>query len=492
MVGPFFFNNLSHMFILTLKRGHDIRNSICKICSSSFKTGKQLTNHVRKEHGLKSREYTIKHFYGGVVPMCKSCGDETRYVAFSFKKYCKACSSIASREGGKQGGKAAAWNKGKTKIEDDRIFSPAGEKNPFWGRRHTQESLEKMRTSKRISQEKYYERLDKRYDLSTVTPYQAYVSRQKQYLEFECQQCGKTSKKTLQAFERGSQCYFCYPIFSSRGEREVADFVESLGFDISRNNRSIIAPKELDIVVSDQKVAIEYEGLYWHSEIGGKSPRAHLEKTRQAAEKHFSLFRVYADHWRDKRSIVESMIKSRLGASPYKIWARKCHVAEVDSKTAKQFLTQNHLYGHSPSKKSFVLVCAEKIVSVLTLRVPRQKKYREQNVLEICRFASLLNHQIVGGFSRLLKHAKKWAEQHGYSGMISYADLDTGSGSVYQKAGFVLMGDTGPSYWYTDGHARYDRFQYRAQKGKCEREVANDAGVYRIYGAGSNRWMLKF
>jgi hypothetical protein len=76
--------------------------------------------------------------------------------------------------------------------------------------------------------------------------------------------------------------------------------------------------------------------------------------------------------------------------------------------------------------------------------------------------------------------------------MISYADLDTGTGGVYLKAGFELIGETGPSYWYTNGVDRIDRFRYRARSGRSEREVAGESGVYRIYGAGSRIFTRHF
>lgn len=94
------------------------KESECRICGHEA-TGKDLTNHIRREHGLKRECYTIQHIHGGVRPGCEVCGAQTRYVAFSFKRFCKACartgSSIAGlteRAGAREAGLGRVWGCG--------------------------------------------------------------------------------------------------------------------------------------------------------------------------------------------------------------------------------------------------------------------------------------------------------------------------------------------------------------------------------------------
>ena len=87
----------------------------CLICNEKFDLGKQLSNHIKKMHNLDGKIYTIKYIQDDKQPQCLSCGNETRYTSFSFKKYCFDCSKIAMKEGGKSGGLFPSWNKGKTK-----------------------------------------------------------------------------------------------------------------------------------------------------------------------------------------------------------------------------------------------------------------------------------------------------------------------------------------------------------------------------------------
>jgi hypothetical protein len=468
----------------------------CLICDSKFDAGKRLSDHIKRDHGLSGEAYTVRCLYGGTRPTCPSCGGVTRYTSFSFKRYCSDCKGIAAVEGGRRGGKAPAWNKGATKETDDRVSKMAarvaGEGNPFYGKRHTFTSIERMRVSKRITPEQLSARIASRSDGTLEVDYEDYTSRQRQYLTFRCAKCGETAEKTLQAFERGSLCMRCHPSSTSRAEIEIGDFIRDCGYAVSRNNRQFIAPKEIDVLVEERGFALEYEGLFWHSDENGKSPNAHLHKTRECAKRDVALLRIYSDQWRSKRPIVESMIRHRLGATKCRVHARKCSVVDISPRKAAQFMNDSHLYGHTVHKRAFGLEHLGEIVSVVTLRVPRQKAHRAQGLVEIARFASCLDTFVVGGFQRLLPHVVRWADVMGFKGIISYADMDTGSGNVYLLAGFDLAGETGPSYWYTNGVDRFDRFRYRAKPGKSERDVAKESGVYRIYGAGSKILTLTF
>ena len=63
-------------------------------------------------------------------------------------------------------------------------------------------------------------------------------------------------------------CTNCNPINKpiSIQEKELLDFVKSnYNGEIIHNDRSIIHPYELDIYLPDLRLAIEYNGDYWHA-----------------------------------------------------------------------------------------------------------------------------------------------------------------------------------------------------------------------------------
>lgn len=77
----------------------------CKICGWQMKdterAGKAFSDHLRRQHGLSSQEYTVRHLHNGVRPTCPICGGETRYLSFGFRKYCSEHQKCAMQEGGR-------------------------------------------------------------------------------------------------------------------------------------------------------------------------------------------------------------------------------------------------------------------------------------------------------------------------------------------------------------------------------------------------------
>jgi len=57
--------------------------------------------------------------------------------------------------------------------------------------------------------------------------------------------------------------------------------------EVLSSERSLIAPKELDIVIPSKGIAIEFNGLYWHSEASGKDRNYHLDKTKACEAKGY-------------------------------------------------------------------------------------------------------------------------------------------------------------------------------------------------------------
>lgn len=463
---------------------------ICQICNFQGE-GKIFSNHLQSIHKISSIKYTVDYLYGGIQPQCENCGKETRYVAFSFKRFCKNCALVASSIAGSKGGKASAWNKGKTKKTDVRLLNQSekmrGANNPFFGKSHTEDTINKMRFSKIVSGADFESRiLEREKDFDLITNYEEYFSRQKQYLEFRCKKCETITKKTLQAFERGSSCPTCNPVGTSQAEKEIGTFIQSLGLEVEYNNRSILSPKEIDIYVPAKKFAIEHNGLYFHSIInrGIRDRHYYLNKKKNAKLLGINLIHIFSDEWIRKREICKSMIKNRLGLIDKKIFARKCELREVTAKEAKSFFESNHISGYVPSLVRFGLYYENELVLCLSLRKPRQKKYK--GLIEISRFASKINTNVVGGLTKLLKKSESWTKSENLEGILTYADLRFGNGDGYVEAGFVFKKETGPDYWYSDGQSRFDRFKFRSANGKTEKDIVLENNLFKINGCGSN------
>tara|TARA_B100000963_G_scaffold339228_1_gene336786 strand:+ start:545 stop:1924 length:1380 start_codon:yes stop_codon:yes gene_type:complete len=457
----------------------------CIICEFEGE-GKKFSNHLQKEHKISSKEYTRQYLrkdYNG----CINCGKETRYVAFDFKKYCKDCSSIAMKEGGRKGGKSPAWNKGKTKADDSRIKGLSGENNSFWGKKHSNETKNRISMTKQLGSIEVLNRvMSRNEEFEILTPVEEYFSRQRQYLDFRCKKCDFVCKKTLQAFERGSLCPKCYPVNKSAAEIEIFEYIKSLGFDSAVNgDRNTINPKEIDVVIKQRNFGIEYNGLYWHSDIVDSTQKEDmLWKTQECKKVGIKLMHIFSDEWEHKQIICKSMIKNRLGICD-KIWGRKCVLKEISKKEFDFFMNSSHISGTVNSSIRLGLFYSDELVSAIGFRKPRQKKWKDY--YEISRFATKPNTVVVGGLGKFIKYYKN----NYINDLMTYADRRFGEGLGYKKVGFQKYGETGIDYWYSDGRQRYDRFVVKAEGGKSEREKAAGMNLYKVWGCGSNIWVLE-
>lgn len=467
----------------------------CLDCDDEFQDGKSLSNHVKRSHGMTGEDYTIKHFHGGSRPACESCGEPTRYSSFSFKRFCPSCASIAMKLGGAKGGRAEAWNRNKTAEDDPRIKKIAdsmrGEGNPFFGHRHDDVTKMKISISKRLGDETIESRIAQRSsEFELVSSLEDYISRQRQYLQFRCVTCGGIQEKTLQSFERGSLCERCHPLSTSQWQLEVEEWISSLSVEIKRGDRSVISPKEIDILVPSKRFGIECHGLYFHSDAkGGNDPHAHARKADLAEKNGIKLLQIFYDEWRDRRRIIEGMIRSRLGIFEYSVGARKCQIVDVSSETQRQFFESSHLAGYSPARRAWGLTYRGDLIACLSIRSPRQKKWGDR--FEISRFAIAPGFNVPGGLSRLSTAALAWSLEQGRAGLMTYVDRRVGTGNGYVKAGFSKVGVTGIDYWYTDFQSRFDRFKFRARAGKSEKQIALESKVFKIWGTGSRIMILR-
>ena len=84
-----------------------------------------------------------------------------------------------------------------------------------------------------------------------------------------------------------------YYVQQSKPEQELYDFMKTLCKDAIHKNRQIIKPYELDIYIPSLKLAIEYNGTYWHSLEKGLSKNYHLDKSIICKNKNIRLIHIY-------------------------------------------------------------------------------------------------------------------------------------------------------------------------------------------------------
>lgn len=327
----------------------------------------------------------------------------------------------------------------------------------------------------------------------------------KEIQNFKCH-CGKTFEAKLhQILSKELKSCGCT---RSTPEIELYNFLISLGIkenEIKVNTKpAFMEGYQLDLYLPSYYFAIEFHGLVHHSERPVfeeknlyKIKTQHYWKYKTCKKNNIQLFQIFEDEWRDKREIIESMIKNRLKLMTNKTYARECTIIELDPKIRQEFFEENHISEDVKALIAFGLIDKEGVlVAAISFRKPFAEKV--MGTIEIARLATLKNTIVIGGFQKLLKHALNELKLLEFSRILTYADCRFGQGKVYEKAGFTHFAHLAPNYYYEKDGIREGRFKHRKVNdieyidkwGETEREQNNNQGWYAIYDAGNEKYEL--
>ena len=279
-------------------------------------------------------------------------------------------------------------------------------------------------------------------------------------------------------------------------ERTVCSMLDVLNIKYLKNVRDVISPMELDIFLPDYNIAIECNGEYFHSSRT-KPKNYHFKKYLECNKLGIKLINLFGRTIKENEKKIFNLIKTFTIGNKIKIAARKCILVEISNQIAKSFFEKYHIQGFCNSKKHFGLLYKNRLISATS--IGNARFFKNNNDLEIIRYATMRNISVVGGFSKFLSHFK-----HVYKNKIlhTYSDLNFFDGIVYQKSGFIFNKITEPDFYYTKGGnvflSRYQAQKHKLKKllgdifdkNKTEEENMNMYGYYRVYGCGNKHFYL--
>jgi uncharacterized Zn-finger protein len=285
----------------------------------------------------------------------------------------------------------------------------------------------------------------------------------------------------------------------STAEKEVYDYIKSLlpHEDVIANDRTILDGKEMDIYVPSLHLGIEYNGLYWHSELQQPNVHYHEDKWALAEAKGVNLIQIWEDDWSSRMDIVKDSLRSLCHVNnAYKDNARSCSVRIVPNDESSMFFNANHIQGAVRGCVTLGLVDPQ---GALLACFAYRKNNHHDKAIDLVRYATLINHNVRGGLSKLLSHAIEHA--HG-SYVYTFSDHCASDGSSYKRLGFAVDKVLHADYSYVRDKTRQHKFNYRLKnfrdsndlwyaEGYSEKALANANGLFRLYDAGKTRWIYK-
>ena len=236
----------------------------------------------------------------------------------------------------------------------------------------------------------------------------------------------------------------------SQTHRHVLNILDENNITYKVNDREIIKPKEIDVVIPEFNIGIEINGSYWHRE-GKVDKNYHQDKVMLCHEKGIKLLSYF--EWTDLNQFMNVVLNLCNKSKP--IHARHCTIKELDAKEARSFLDNNHIQGFRASTLYYGLYHNNQLIQLLSLG----KAMFSNHDWEIHRFCTQSGYRVNGGLSKLWN---RFIKDFDPKSCISYSSLQLGITKLYENIGFTETGVTQPSYYWVNRERMLSRYQ--AQK----------------------------
>jgi len=298
-------------------------------------------------------------------------------------------------------------------------------------------------------------------------------------------------------------------------ETEVFEYLKSIvpNTTIIRNNRSIIAPYEIDIFLPEYNFGIECNPAFTHNSsvarFQGDDPkpyRYHQNKSKACKDVGVFLFHIFGYEWIAKKDIIKSMLSNILHANSERYGARETYVADVSIADCRKFLDDNHRQGYTNSivRLGLRLKSTDELVSVMTFGHIRKTMgtngQESTTTWELSRFCTRKGCNVAGGANKLFQYFLKHNDA---KKIISFSDFAHTRGALYSSLGFQQKHLTEPGYvWASEDDSKYyHRVSCQKQFLKAllkddsidiehntEKEIMESHGYVRVYDSGVIRW----
>jgi hypothetical protein len=226
------------------------------------------------------------------------------------------------------------------------------------------------------------------------------------YYNFKCNICGNEFKDDFHS--ENPICRKCNPLLTgfSKAEKEIVEYIKSIYTgEIQENTRRIIPPKELDIYLPELKLAIEYNGTYFHG-YRGDSIESLSNFTKNIQWKRLEcqklgihLITIDECDYLDRPEVFKRFLQDQI-LPRQRIFARKCEIKEIDTQTAREFCEYYHVNGFRGGKYKFGLYYNNELLIVAIFN-------ENSSNCECTRLCYKTGYDVIGGWTKIQKHFGK-------------------------------------------------------------------------------------
>lgn len=270
----------------------------------------------------------------------------------------------------------------------------------------------------------------------------------------------------------GNGCPRCNNI-TSTPENEIADFLEQFNFKVKRNDRTVLKGLELDFYIPEKNIAVEFNGLYWHTESRGKGDKYHYNKWLKCKEQGVQLIQIWEDDWNRNPEKIKNIINERVGGS-----TRIDITIQIKSSTAKEvyeFIEDSNIQINTDSEYVGVYDMEDnKLIVLYAISKEVDAPYGEIQV------TPYYGNKIYDYFAETISYIEKTYEPRS---IALFSDNSLGDNLIYLKYGFCVDKEIEPEYKYVINKERKNKNYI------TKTQLAKLNNIERIWDAGKTRWV---
>lgn len=280
-------------------------------------------------------------------------------------------------------------------------------------------------------------------------------------------------------------------------EIDLGNFLKNdLNLEVVQNNRKILPQVkiknpgrqkmkriELDIFVPEYQLAVELNGLYWHSNKY-KQTDYHLIKTKLCDKQEIQLLQFFQDEWLQKTDLCKNLIKLKCNKISNIIKSEDCEFSIINSIQGIKFLECNHIQPVISKENSlfYGLVYHSELIQVIQVQKTR-------NITKLLRLGPKVDYSVIGGLEKLLKYQP-------FDNLITFIDRRLFTKQPYLKAGFEFIKNTKPKSFYTKQGQKIRMKNWKdycknIDFGKTPQENLENNKFYKVYDCGCIKMQWK-
>lgn len=311
----------------------------CQICGKEYKSNQPLSKHITSFHNISKQLYYDNYLKSSNEGFCKVCNKPTHFqdITKGYTSYCCKSCQVKAQGNGKKINHADMWNIRHQHIIDyEKANNCTHIKTLINKYNYNVHIVIKALKIPVIKESKMYQYIDNKY-LSSIDNYITEIKEKEKDKDKNWNNSNKSkqtvSDKNIQ-FEKDNNCtqiktliqkygqgwkalqlptiarnhnahfisndylpmieQYTSEYHASNKEKYIYDEISKIYTGkILHNTKRVISPNELDIYIPDLKLAIEFNGLFWHSTKHNIDKDYHLNKSIACRNLNIRLIHVY-------------------------------------------------------------------------------------------------------------------------------------------------------------------------------------------------------